>query len=214
VLKSPGGLSVAVTVLLALCAVTDLLSIAAEARTYGRLGGNGVLTPSEADWWSDWSGLTALFQATALIATAVVFIIWFHRVRVNAGIFAPDSQSKGAGWTIGCWFVPLGNLWIPRQIASEIWEASAQRGRDGSYRPVSQAPVKAWWLTWVSSVILGRFSTVVGGSDIAGPSTSSIGTLLATDAINLAAAVLAILFVRKLTRMQHTRATEGPYAAV
>ncbi|MVO85355.1 DUF4328 domain-containing protein [Streptomyces sp. p1417] len=37
--------------------------------------------------------------ATALVANGVVFLVWFHRVRVNAEVFEPCVHRKGRGWT-------------------------------------------------------------------------------------------------------------------
>lgn len=68
----------------------------------------------------------------ALLATATVFIVWFHRVRTNAGVFAPDLQSRGAGWAIGGWFIPIGNLWIPRGVAGDVLRASRHDTCHGS----------------------------------------------------------------------------------
>ncbi|MBO0510658.1 DUF4328 domain-containing protein [Streptomyces beijiangensis] len=213
VLKSPKGLSVAVTVLLVLCAATDVLSIVAEAHGYRLLGRIGTYTVEEGRRADDRIGLANTFRGQALVCTAVVFIIWFRRVRVNAGVFAPDRVHKGVGWAIGGWFVPIGNLWIPRQVAGEVWDASTQTAPDGSWRKVSQLPVTVWWTAWVSSLLLGRLTMLVDRSDVTGVSRDSMGIAMVTDAVDIVAAVLAILFVRKLTRLQHIKATQGPRAA-
>ncbi|MEV0092017.1 DUF4328 domain-containing protein [Streptomyces sp. NPDC050738] len=211
-LRSPRGLSVAVTVLLAVCLAADLLSIGTEFHIHDMLGGS--ISGDEADRADMLLGAVGLVQVLALAATAVVFIIWFHRVRVNAGIFAQDSQSKGAGWAIGGWFIPFGALWIPRQIASDVWNASTQAAPDGSWRKVSQVPVTAWWSAWVLSMALSWVGQGAGRSEVGSVSRSTVELLMAADAADIAAAVLAVLFVRKLTRMQHIKATEGPYATV
>ncbi|WP_329118256.1 DUF4328 domain-containing protein [Streptomyces sp. NBC_01465] len=213
VLKSPQGLATGVTVLLALCAVADLVAIASHAYTYSLLGDWESLTLDEARRSDRWAGQSASYQFTALFVTAVVFVIWFHRVRVNAEVFAQDSQTKRAGWAVGGWFIPFGCLWIPRQIAGEVWDASTQAAPDGSRRKVSQAPVTIWWTAWVLAMALRALASVTDRAEIAGPSQDSVGVLLVADSVHFVAAVLAILFVRKLTRMQNIKATQGPRAA-
>ena len=39
-------------------------------------------------------------------------------------------MSRGAGWAIGPWFVPILNLFRPWQIAVETWEGSDPDMRD------------------------------------------------------------------------------------
>ncbi|MEU4497552.1 DUF4328 domain-containing protein [Streptomyces sp. NPDC023998] len=89
-----------------------------------------------------------IVQGVAQFATAVVFIIWFHRVRANADVFAPDLQRRGRGWAIGGWFVPIGNFYLPRAIAADIWAAS----RQDPYGRGKQEPhtiVNVWWIAWL-----------------------------------------------------------------
>ncbi|MFG2227460.1 DUF4328 domain-containing protein [Streptomyces sp. NPDC048644] len=52
-------------------------------------------------------------QLAVTVATAVVFIVWFHRARVNAGVFAPNCHAMKHGWAIWGWVVPVVNLWSP-----------------------------------------------------------------------------------------------------
>ena len=121
-LRFAGGLSYAVVALLSLVIAADLFSVIAAVGLQSLIG----TAYSETD----------LEQATSLMDTAgvlrgsrssprpFVFIVWFQRARINAGVFAPDLQRRGRGWAIGGWFIPIGNLYIPRAIAADIWAAS------------------------------------------------------------------------------------------
>jgi hypothetical protein len=51
-----------------------------------------------------------------------VFLVWFFRVRQNAGLWGPQSRSQG--WTVGAWFTPVVNFWFPMQIMRDVWRAS------------------------------------------------------------------------------------------
>ncbi|MFF1417328.1 DUF4328 domain-containing protein [Streptomyces sp. NPDC058280] len=217
-LASPVGLSRAVVVLLGAVIAADIFALAAGANVYGLMSDVlaedfGAFTDADldrADWLYAGSGVA---QLVALLAAAVVFIIWFVRVRKNAGVFAPDRHRMGPGWAIGSWFVPFGNFWLPRRVAGDIWAASTQDEPDGSRRPVSYALVNAWWAAWVCTLLLGRYgSRMYDQAEEADAVREAAGVLFAADLVDVLAAVLAILFVRKLTRMQHLKATQGPLA--
>lgn len=144
---------------------------------------------------------------TLFVATGIVFIVWFHRLRKNAEVWAGDLQGRKPGWAIGAWFIPLANFWIPREVAADIWRASRWQpyAADGKGE---LALLNSWWVCWVAGTVtdfvssrLYASATTVEAYDIA------TGWSLAGYALDAVAAVLAILFVRRLTSMQHAKAT-------
>ncbi|MET9697361.1 DUF4328 domain-containing protein [Streptomyces sp. NPDC006529] len=194
-LRSPSGLGLAVTILLGVAGVVDL-----AAALIGLGKGAGVSDIAVGDGTEALSGdallsgSVALVQLVLLLGTGIVFIIWFHRVRVNGGVFRPDLFGNGPGWAIGSWFIPIGNLFLPFRIAKQTWQASVQYGPDGSARALGVTPVTVWWFTFIGSNLVGRASEAGG------------------DLLSAVSAVFAVLFVRKLTALQVTKATEGPNA--
>lgn len=218
-LRNPRGLATALMVLLCGTAVVNLLSAAGNLNTWSLMGEVAEDPASVPDDTLDQSdmlvGLAAVLQWLSLVATAVVFVIWFYRVRVNGQIFRPDGFTLAAGWAIGSWFVPLGNLFLPYRVAKETWEASVQLAPDGSYRRVSTAPVTSWWLVWVLSLVLDRvFSVVYTRAETPEGLREASVFGVVTDLTVVAAAVLAVMFVRKLTDLQNVKAVQGPYAPV
>jgi hypothetical protein len=218
VLRSPNGLATAVTVLLAVVIAVDLFAVLAGLNMYSLMGrivsdGAGAVTQAEGDRGDALYGVSGLVQIVTLLATAVVFIVWFHRARVNAEVFAPHAFTKGRGWAIGAWFVPIGNLFLPRRIVREIWDASAQAAPHGSWRQVSQVPLSLWWSLWIASTVFGRIAgSVHSGAEDADAIQQASAVMSASDLLDVSAAVFAILFVRKLSGMQHIKATQGPVA--
>ncbi|MET7621874.1 DUF4328 domain-containing protein [Streptomyces sp. NPDC005408] len=147
-------------------------------------------------------------------ATAVVFIIWFHRVRANAEEFAPDLQRRRPGWAIGGWFVPIGNFYIPRAIATDIWAAS----RQDPYGTGKQEPhtiINVWWIAWIGSNLVNGIAGAqydmaqTADEFLAGADAFIVGCLA-----DIGAALLAVVVVQRLTRMQHTKARRAESAAV
>ncbi|WP_371680074.1 DUF4328 domain-containing protein [Streptomyces sp. NBC_01276] len=218
VLRSPRGLATAVTVLLCAAAVAALLGCVADLYTWSlmkdvqadpfavqqhTLEGADLLTT-----------LTGGFQGLTLLATAVVFVIWFHRVRTNGGIFNPGAFTRSAGWAVGAWFIPFGNLFLPYRVAAQTWAASVQLGPDGSFRRVSTVPLTSWWILWVLSRVLDTTATLLGSradTPQALRTASALGAFAGLTTV--AAAGLGIVFVLRLTALQNVKAVQGPYAA-
>ncbi|MFJ1698003.1 DUF4328 domain-containing protein [Streptomyces sp. NPDC088252] len=216
-LRSPNGLAKAVVVLLAAVAVADLFAVAAGLNVRRVLGDgldNGFATYDEAEaTLADdlYAGAGAL-QLLMTLATAVVFIIWFRRVRLNAEVFDPGAQPMGPGWAVGAWFIPFANLVLPRRIAGGIWTASARTDPDGGRSTVPATVMNLWWGAWACSLIASRYtSQQYWKAEEPQEIIDAAGLLMATDALDLVAAVFAVLFVRKLTRMQGERAALGVY---
>ncbi|QDY78647.1 DUF4328 domain-containing protein [Streptomyces qinzhouensis] len=204
--KAPWGLSYAVIVLLCIAVLVDLFSIGAslsvrELAEDFRSSPYSV-TQADADHADDVMAVATLLKGLALLVTGILFIIWFAKARGNAAVFAPDDTSWGRGWAIGGWFIPLAGLVIPRLVAGAIWQASRRSLPEGG---AAQRPtiLTFWWifhvlglLTW--QVGFQHYREALTPDELA----SAAGWLLTADIISIAAAVLAIVVVRKITSMQ------------
>ncbi|MEU1347384.1 DUF4328 domain-containing protein [Streptomyces sp. NPDC005776] len=213
-LRSPVGLGKAVCVLLGSVAVADVLALGAGVHSRQVLSegmADDFLTYDEAvgdraDMLYQASGS---LQVLTFLATVVVFLIWFRRVRLNAEVFDPYAHSMRPGWAIGGWFVPIGALWLPHRVAGGVWTASSP---GGSNRPTApRGLLHAWWAALLCAEIFSRYAGEVY-SDAQEPDEvlSAFALVMTSDALDIAAAVLAILFVRRLTAMQGERAAQGP----
>ncbi|MGW4815976.1 DUF4328 domain-containing protein [Kitasatospora cineracea] len=119
----------------------------------------------------------------------VVFLCWFRRCRRNAEVFAPGTHRYAPGFAVGAWFIPLAMWWIPRRVALDIHRASGTGG--GTW------VVDAWWAAWLAKslggVIAMRFQEHPNGFSLYNQATA------------VAAAALAILFVRQVTAGQDAK---------
>ncbi|MGZ9930806.1 DUF4328 domain-containing protein [Streptomyces sp. NC-S4] len=218
VLRSPQGLATAVTVLLCVTGGVNLLSAGINVFTMSLMSDldadPGRVSASMTDLSDILAGLAGVLQLAMYLATAVVFLVWFHRVRVNGEVFRATEFTQGRSWAIGWWFVPIAHLFKPFVIARQIWRASTQLGPDGSPVRVSTAPLTAWWTVWVVASIVGRFSgRLYTDAETFGEQAAAAAVGIGSDLLMVAAAVLAVLFVRGLTALQNTMAAQGPYAA-
>ncbi|MER5613684.1 DUF4328 domain-containing protein [Streptomyces sp. NPDC002215] len=216
-LRSPEGLAKAVVVLLAVVAAADLLAVAAGLNSRRVIAAGlendfATYDEAEATLADNLYGSAGVLQSLVSLATAVVFIIWFRRVRLNAEVFDPSTQPMRPGWAVGAWFVPIANLVLPRRIAGGIWTASAQTNTDGSWRTVPATVMNLWWGFWIVSLVGSQYaSRRYWAAEQPQEILDSAALLMASDAFDIVAAVFAILFVRKLTRMQGERAALGVY---
>lgn len=211
--SSPQGLCTALTVLFIGCAVVWFVGVVADIRMSSLLtdieDGRHV-SREDAEAADDFYAATGVLQGLMGLATGIVFLVWFHRVRVNAELFDPARHRKKRGWAIGGWFVPVVNFWFPKQITNDIWWASAPReDRRGL------AVVSWWWGLWVAMSVtsIAAFQADAGELDrqeLLDDIQREVHMTGLSDMLGVAAAILALLFVRRLTQRQLTKYAEGP----
>ncbi|MFF2408112.1 DUF4328 domain-containing protein [Streptomyces sp. NPDC058092] len=217
VLRSPAGLGLATSLLLVAVIVTDVLSLASGGHLYGLLRGAAdpeaalLTVPGIEDGQLAYD-LFGLLQSMVYLTTGIVYVCWLYRLRDNAEVFAPGTHRRGRSWTGWGWLVPVVNLWFPRRISLDIWNASRPEGPYAPDRP-GRGPINLWWGFWLAQ----GFVALAGGAvyDMAesiGTTNVGLGLLTLADLLDIACAVLAIRLVRTLTHMQHVKAMHGPVA--
>ncbi|WP_307661551.1 DUF4328 domain-containing protein [Streptomyces sp. V1I1] len=213
-LRSPVGLSYAVVGLLCFVIAADVFALftavpLSRLTATVRDGGFEAYLGEDLERADVLIGYAGRLQTALMGVTAILFIAWFRRVRFNAGVFAPDLQQRGPGWAVGGWFIPIGNLFIPRGIAANIWAAS----RQDPYATRKQEPhtvINIWWIAWLAANLLPQVASSQYDSSRTPDAYKAAGTaFIVADLVDIVAALLAILVVRRLTRMQLTKAMRG-----
>ncbi|MFH8934010.1 DUF4328 domain-containing protein [Streptomyces griseosporeus] len=213
-LRSPAALGRATVVLLGLVIATDLFACYAdwlEMDVTGDLadGVTGTDVIDRADRADALYGIAGIAQGVALVATAVVYLCWLWRIRVNAEVFDASGHRMKRGWTIGAWFCPVVNLWFPRRIVADSWDASAPWGSRSGH-----APVNAWWTLWLLSLLGDQYAErSYRQAEAAAELREATTTMLFSDCLDIVAAVLAIVVVVLLTRMQERKVRSGELPA-
>ncbi|MFK0026434.1 DUF4328 domain-containing protein [Streptomyces sp. NPDC090798] len=210
-LRSPVGLGRAVAVLLGVVVAVDLFAIWAGVKVYdvtGTIlaGGAGEALQREADRADSVMTAAGVVQLVSLAATVVFYLVWFHQVRINAEVFDPFGHEMGRSWVGWGWFVPVVNFWFPRRIMLNTWDASRPAGSRTSH-----GLVNAWWAMFTITLFVGR----TGFESYRKAETTvelyvAASDVLFADVTGVVAAVLAILVVLRLTRMQNEKALRGP----
>jgi hypothetical protein len=158
--------------------------------------------------------VTQSIVIVAEIVTAILFLVWFYRAYSNLVRAGVSDLRFGPGWAVGGWFIPIFNLFRQKQIANDIWKASAAAGTVGLARrgeiPLSHK-LNWWWGTFIVSGIvisIGRGqvskanSTVSYAFDSLHKERSGLWWMQVGIVIAIAAAVLALLFVSAVSRLQ------------
>lgn len=203
--RSPRGHGTRAAVMLAIMAVMDALMALAgslTAHSYGQ-GHFSRVEPSTPELVL---GCVSLPYLLGTILSCVFFLIWMHRVSANLPALGRATPRFSPGWAVGCWFVPFANLVWPYQAMREIWIESAP-GSESSGG--STAIVKWWWAAWLVSNIIGSIAGRVSlTAESAQVAAAAEWCAVLASLIGIAAALLAFVIVRRITKNQDVRYAE------
>jgi Domain of unknown function (DUF4328) len=209
--SSERGIGLVASVLIGLVASLSVLYAAAEWQHYRVVKAyvdGPIRDPDSIDNAELVVVALAVCNLLALVAAAIVFIVWLWRVRWNAELFCRARHRHGRGWVIGSWFCPIVNLWFPKQIVDDVIAASDRRtpAQTEHLRGIpGTGLVWAWWLTWVGSLLLdGLVTSGVGRLDVDGWLLVA-GLSTASAVAYCVAAVLAIQVIGRVNESQTTR---------
>ena len=156
--------------LLRLALGAELAMIAVRAATTHWATAASAQARSEGGWRAlddIASRFTAVNTLGAVVSLVVglLFVSWLRSLYEAAPSLQVGGLRRGPGaaWT---WFVPFANLWIPFQMLSEF-HAAADPAFVASRLPPpprTDAPVGAWWATWVISGVPLLLRLVFGES--------------------------------------------------
>jgi hypothetical protein len=210
-LRPIDGVSVAVQVLLAIGVAISLAIIAVDAWRFtlvGRLGDGTFADPA----WDDLgvadglAGTLALVSILVFLPTVVVFLVWRHRVQANLqGALLVRGLEYTPGWAVGWWFVPIANLFKPKQAMNEAWLATDPEVPPGStaWRTKAPAMLSWWWACWLLSTV---FVNISDGSGDPADFRFSLIMWMVSESLTVAAAALIFVIVRQITERHQRRA--------
>jgi hypothetical protein len=127
-------------------------------------------------------------------AAAVALIVWLGRVRANALVMSGSPQRWGRPWVVIGWFVPIINLWMPRQIVADVWKATVPDR--------SAFLVNAWWVLWLLLGVVDFSLRFVAAPRTFDAMTAQMEFVVLDSLAGIAAAVLAVLVVRAVSQAQ------------
>ncbi len=160
------------------------------------------------------------------ILAGLVCLAWLYRVYTNLPALGARDLRFTPEWAVGLWFIPFAHLYYPYHVMREIWRASDPGGAEESQLQLGSpsALIGWWWAVVVSAVVFGfyyPFWAEVTKGEVMGISTVIDAQYFYVEAtgaaLNTAAALLGILLITGIDRMQtekHRRATTGLRATI
>lgn len=208
-----GRAQVARVVLYVLAAVSAIAAVsdAFEIGMLARMQDGQAVSDAEIDFNDARQGIIGVVQSLLLLATVVVFLMWFARAYFNLPRLGVRSLRYKPGWAIGAWFVPILNLFRPKQIANDIWRGSdpdLPREADAVGWHEGRIPgllFGLWWALWLVTNWAGVWAGRGNADTISELKSESIGYLV-SDTTDLVAALLCAAVVAAATRRQEERA--------
>lgn len=196
-----------VFVMIMLASAVAALSDLSLVRYVQDLESGGPLDEAEAEQIDARQSMIGLVQVGLFITCAIVFLMWFHRAHKNLKAGGLNDLKYTPGWAVGGFFVPILNLVRPYQVMKEVWTGSEHLSGDdwaNPWKADSPAPLVGWWwaLLLISTCIdRASFRLTLLADDIWEFLTAAQVTL-AADLMNIPAAFLALLMVRRITDLQ------------
>lgn len=141
------------------------------------------------------TGLVSTLFADATIVAVLLFLPWFSRCRWNACLFAPETFRWRESSIVVTWLVPVVTCWLPGRMLLDIHRASS--GEEAAGRGTGL--VKAWWAAWAGYWVVSGLSFLTGQGD-------TLAVIALSQALNIAAAVLVVLVIERITTVQRARA--------
>jgi hypothetical protein len=186
--------------LLGITIALDMISLFALGEQRSLLN-RGVGQISLGEWQASSTRVShiSLIELLFVLFTAVAFLLWLHRCYVNLRVLGVRNLRFTPGWAVGYWFVPVLNLFRPKQILDELWRATA---------PTESADktwlTTLWLLTFLGSALTARIAYASGADSISDLKFTNSWEMVSAFA-DIAAAAFAYRLVSTLTARQEAR---------
>lgn len=210
--RSLHGLRTALTWLLALNGVASAVMIAAIVNRIGVIddlttGSEGFSIANRAQDADDFATAAGGAAILLTLATAVCFIIWMWRAAKNNEALGRNEPRLTAAWAIAGWLIPLANFVIPVLVMQDLWRGSDPTvpRNDHRWKIGPRSALVGWWWAILLVSRIGGFGT----SNDFDNGLRALESIRSNNvragvgaALEIVAAVLAILVVRAVTDRQ------------
>src|SRR5258706_3636598 len=135
--------------------------------------------------------------------------MWQYRSHANLSALGAANLKYRPGWVVGWWFIPLANFVMPYRCMREVFKASDPDAGSIDWQGKRATPLlMLWWLGIVGRFILTSIALSVVSDRLhrtAGDYATRDAYLLAAAALDIVAAILAILVVRQIDARQQAK---------
>ena len=101
------------------------------------------------------SAFVTMLQFLASVFVLMVACRWIFQAAHNVRALGAQGLTISPGWSVGWFFVPFANLWMPYRAMRQIARASVDVTSWQSVQPTALMPI--WWVLWVGSNVWQHF---------------------------------------------------------
>src|SRR5579871_2769168 len=152
-------IAICLAALSAAVAVVAAITTSMQLGTLETLSSGGAITLEQAEACDLRQRVIGVFELLVTTAEAVVFLTWVYRANCNARALGFEFDYS-PGWSVGCFFVPIFNLWLPYGVVRDLWRTGTKQ-----YRSVPLV----WWLCLLllSVIRYSRWRFIFGPGEMA-----------------------------------------------
>jgi hypothetical protein len=208
-LRPPAQIAVA---LLTLGLIAGAAAFVLEMNHYGVLSdlNSGVnRAPGDLSRSDELTRSADLVRFGVFLAAAIAFLAWFSRAYRNLARLGVPGLRYTHAWAVGAWFVPIVNLFRPKQVANDIWRATDPQLRSEGWHGRDVSPwLHWWWAFWVAGGVFGNqaaFAQIQAktvSEQLRASSFAIVADILFALGAALAIAVVSVVTVRQEARAQ------------
>lgn len=151
----------------------------------------------------------SLAEISAFLLSGILILVWLYRIKANLHARGALGLAFKPAWSIGCYFVPIINLWVPFQAMAENWKASED---PLNWRNLpTPALLRWWWFLWLGNSFLSN--AIVRFSEQAREIDELMNANLWNDLAIVVGMALSAVFVKVVAEMTRRHNDGNLYAA-
>ena len=156
--------------------------------------------------------VVTVVQTAVFFAAAFFFIRWLHHAYRNLRPLGAGNLRYASATAVWSWFVPILNLWRPKQVINDVWRASdpeapADQSEGAWWGTRPPLLFAVWWFVWIVLNFVYNVATrlFLRAETIEELQFASLVTTV-SDAISVLGGLLGLAVVRRTTARQEARA--------
>jgi hypothetical protein len=101
-------------------------------------------------------------QIIAGIVAVILLLMWLHRYVKNLLALGVTGFRFSPGWSVGWFFIPVMNWFMPYRIIREAWLASTPQQDTGNWRDARPPLFIMWWFLTALGMQFFSFTSQMG----------------------------------------------------
>lgn len=210
-LSDRAKVATALIALVMLAAVGSLWADIQQLDLLNKAAAGERITLVDAQASDDRVATTALIYTIVSVLAGITFLLWYSLAYRNIEALGVSRPRWGRKWAIAYWFIPIVNLFRPKQVMNDIWRGSDPQLSVNNVS-VEKLPVSPllhwWWAAWLLSGWIANFAirrTFANDSPTLDDLRAEATAYVVTDVADLVVGALAILVIRRITARQEER---------